>query len=47
MFPLLRTRSLLITAKRSYTKTTDFHPHFRCHPNLAKDAPKPTDPNKL
>lgn len=47
LFALLRRRGLLIAPKRSYTKTTDSHHRFHCHPNLVKDAPKPTAPNKL
>ena len=47
LFTLLRHRGLLIAPKRSYTKTTDSHHRFRCHPNRVKDAPKPTTPNQL
>ena len=47
LFTLLRHRGLLIAPKRSYTKTTDSHHRFRCHPNRVKDAPKPTAPNQL
>ena len=46
LFTLLRQRGLLIAPKRSYTKTTDSHHRFHCHPNLVKDAPKPTAPNQ-
>lgn len=46
LFTLLRQRGLLIAPKRSYTKTTDSHHRFHCHPNLVKDAPKPTTPNQ-
>ena len=37
----------MIATKRSYTKTTDSHHRFHCHPNLVKDAPKPTALNQL
>ena len=47
LFTLLRQRGLLIAPKRSYTKTTDSHHRFHCHPNLVKDAPKPNAPNQL
>ena len=47
LFTLLRQRGLLVPKKRSYTKTTDSHHRFHCHPNLVKDAPKPTAPNQL
>ena len=47
LFTLLRHRGLLIAPKRSYTKTTDSHHRFRCHPNRVKDTPKPTAPNQL
>lgn len=47
LFALLRRRGLLIAPKRSYTKTTDSHHRFHCHPNLVRDAPKPTAPNQL
>ena len=47
LFTLLRQHGLLIAPKRSYTKTTDSHHRFHCHPNLVKDAPKPTAPNQL
>ena len=47
LFTLLRQRGLLIAPKRSYTKTTNSHHRFYCHPNLVKDAPKPTAPNQL
>lgn len=47
LFSLLRGRAMLIAPKRSYTKTTDSHHRFHCHPNLVKDAPKPTAPNQL
>lgn len=47
LFTLLRQRQLLVAKKRSYTKTTDSHHRFRKHPNLVKDAPKPTAPNRL
>ena len=47
LFTLLRQHGLLIAPKRSYTKTTDSHHRFYCHPNLVKDAPKPTAPNQL
>ena len=43
----LRGRGLLIAPKRSYTKTTDSHHRFHCHPNPVKDAPKPMAPNQL
>ena len=46
LFTLLRQRGLLIAPKRSYTKTTDSHHRFHCHPNLVKDAPKPTASNQ-
>ena len=36
----------MIALKRSCTKTTDSHHRFYCHPNLVKDAPKPTVPNQ-
>ena len=47
LFTLLRQRGLLVPKKRSYTKTTNSHHRFHCHPNLVKDAPKPTAPNQL
>jgi len=47
LFALLRRKGLLITPKRSYTKTTDSHHRFHCHPNLVKDGPKPTGPNQV
>ena len=47
LFTLLRQRGLLVPKKRSYTKTTDSHHRFHCHPNLVKDAPKPKAPNQL
>ena len=47
LFTLLRHRGLLIAPKRRYTKTTDSHHRFHCHPNGVKDAPKPTAPNQL
>ena len=47
MFTLLRQHGLLIAPKRSYTKTTDSHHRFHCHPNGVKAAPKPTTPNQL
>ena len=47
LFTLLRQRGLLIAPKRRYTKTTDSHHRFHCHPNLVKDAPRPTAPNQL
>lgn len=47
LFTLLRSRQLLVAKKRSFTKTTDSHHRFRKHPNLVKDAPKPTAPNQL
>ena len=47
LFALLRQRGLLVPKKRSYTKTTDSHHRFRCHPNLRKDAPAPTAPNQV
>ena len=47
LFTLLRRRGLLIVPKRSYPKTTDSHHRFHCHPNLVKNAPKPTAPNQL
>ena len=47
LFTLLRQRGLLVPKKRSYTKTTDSHHRFHCHPNGVKDAPKPTAPNQL
>ena len=47
LFTLLRQHGLLIAPKRSYTKTTDSHHRFHCHPNLVKDAPKLTAPNQL
>ena len=47
LFTLLRSRHLLVPRKRSFTKTTDSHHRFHCHPNLVKDAPKPTAPNQL
>ena len=47
LFTLLRQRGLLIAPKRSYTKTTNSHHRFYCHPNLVKGAPKPTAPNQL
>ncbi|WP_201987741.1 IS3 family transposase, partial [Hymenobacter rubidus] len=46
LFTLLRSRQLLVPRKRSFTKTTDSHHRFRQHPNLVKDAPKPTAPNQ-
>ena len=33
--------------RSSETSTTDSHHRFHCHPNLVKDAPKPTAPNQL
>ena len=45
-FTLLRGQQLLLSRKRSFTKTTDAHHCFRKHPNLVKDAPKPTPPNQ-
>ena len=47
LFTLLRQRGLLIAPKRSYTKTTDSHHCFHCHPNLVKGTPKSTAPNQL
>ena len=47
LFALLRRQGLLIAPKRSYTKTTDSHHRFHCHPNRVKDAPKPAAPNRL
>lgn len=47
LFTLLRSQQLLVAKKRSFTKTTDSHHRFRKHPNLVKDAPKPTAPNQL
>ena len=47
LFTLLRQQQLLVPKKRSFTKTTDSHHRFRKHPNLVKDAPKPTAPNQL
>jgi len=47
LFTLLRSQQLLVPRKRSFTKTTDSHHRFHCHPNLVKDAPKPTAPNQL
>ena len=47
LFTLLRQRGLLVPKKHSYTKTTDSHHRFHCHPNLVKDAPKPTAHNQL
>ena len=47
LFILLRQRQLLVPRKRSYTKTTDSNHRFRKHPNLVKDAPKPTALNQL
>ena len=32
--------------RSSETSTTDSHHRFHCHPNLVKDAPKPTAPNQ-
>ena len=45
LFTILRQRGLLVPKKRSYTKTTDSHHRFHKHPNLVKDAPKPTTHN--
>ena len=36
LFAYLRQRNMLITPKRSYTKTTDSHHWLRKHPNLMK-----------
>lgn len=47
LLTLLRGRAMLIAPKRSYTKTTDSHHRFHCHPNLVKDAPKSTAPDQL
>ena len=47
LFTLLRSQRLLVPRKRSFTKTTDSHHRFHCHPNLVKDGPKPTAPNQL
>lgn len=47
LFTLLRSQHLLVPRKRSFTKTTDSHHRFHCHPNLVKDASKPTGPNQL
>ena len=47
LFTLLRRRGLLIAPKRSYSKTTNSHHRFHCHPNLVKNAPKPAAPNQL
>ena len=47
LFTLLRQQQLLVPRKRSFTKTTDSHHRFHCHPNLVKDGPKPTAPNQL
>ena len=47
LFTLLRRHGLLIAPKRSYTKTTDSHHRFHCHPNGVKNAPKPTATNQL
>ena len=46
LFTLLRQQQLLVPRKRSFTKTTDSHHRFRCHPNLVNDAPQPTAPNQ-
>ncbi len=47
LFTLLRRQQLLVPRKRSFTKTTNSHHRFHKHPNLVKDAPKPTAPNQL
>ena len=47
LFTLLRQHGLFIAPKRSYTKTTDSHHRFHCHPNGVKDAPKPTTLKQL
>ena len=47
LFALLRQCGLLVPKKRSYTRTTDSHHRFHCHPNLIQNAPKPTAPNHL
>ena len=47
LFTILRQRGLLVPKKRSYTKTTDSHHRFHCHPNLVKDAPKPMTSKQL
>ena len=47
LFTLLRQHQLLVPRKRSYTKTTDSHHRFHCHPNLVKAAGRPTAPNQL
>ena len=47
LFTLLRSQHLLVAQKRRFTKTTDSHHRFRKHPNLVKDAPRPTSPNQL
>ena len=47
LFTLLRRHRLLVPRKRSYTTTIDSHHRFHKHPNLVKDAPKPTAPNQL
>lgn len=47
LFTLLRGQQLLVPRKRSFTKTTDSHHRFHKHPNLVKDAPKPTAPHQL
>lgn len=47
LLTLLRRCQLLVARKRSFTKTTDSHHRFRKHPNLVKEAPKPTAPNQL
>ena len=46
LFTLLGQRGLPVPKKRRYTKTTDSHHRFHCHPNPVKDAPKPTAPNQ-
>lgn len=46
LFTLLRQQQQLVPKKRSFTKTTDSHHRFRCHPNLVSDAPPPTAPNQ-
>ena len=47
LFTLLRSQQLLVPQKCSFTKTTNSHHRFRKHPNLLKDAPKPTIPNQV
>jgi len=47
LFALLRLHHCLVSRKRRSTKTTDAQHHFRKHPNLIKEALRPTSPDPL